>query len=212
MLFGERGWIEKIHNAGKRLASTVERMLKLVRTEELDLALEVERVDLDAPIRAAIEELGPFLQARNQSVEFTSDPNLGEAEIDVSKFSDIMVNLVGNAIKFTPDGGTIQVTAEGLERDAVRIRVTDQGTGIDASERQYLFEPFFTGFDTMHHSSGDYQFCKRGIGLGLCLVKTFVALHGGEVEVDSVPGQGSTFAFTLPREVRLARPPRFLAG
>ena len=81
----------------------------------------------------------------------------------------------------------------------MRFRVADPGVGIDPSDRRYLFEPFFTGFDTKHHSSGEYQFCKRGIGLGLCLVKTFVTLHGGSVEVSSAPGEGSTFAFTLPR-------------
>jgi signal transduction histidine kinase len=62
-----------------------------------------------------------------------------------------------------------------------------------------VFEPFFTGYDTMHHSSGDYQYGKRGIGLGLCLVKSFVELHGGRVECASSPGEGTTFAFTLPR-------------
>ena len=72
--------------------------------------------------------------------------------------------------------------------------------GIGRDDCPHLFEPFFTGFDTMHHSSGDFQFCKRGIGLGLCLVKTFVELHGGSVDVETAPGRGSTFAFTLPRK------------
>ena len=77
--------------------------------------------------------------------------------------------------------------------------IKDEGVGVHPSEQQYLFEPFFTGFDTLHHSSGDYQFGKRGIGLGLCLVKTFVELHGGRVEVQSTPDRGSSFGFVLPR-------------
>lgn len=208
----ERAWVEKIQNAGKRLASTVERMLKLTRTEELDLALDVEKVDLETAIRSAIGELTPFLEARRQRVEFTPAAGLGEAELDVAKFSDIMVNLLGNAIKFTPDEGLIRVSAEPMGNDRVRILVLDQGAGITDDERRYLFEPFFTGFDTMHHSSGDYQFCKRGIGLGLCLVKTFVGLHGGEVEVNSSAGQGSTFGFTLPRQVQPVAQARVRAG
>ena len=71
--------------------------------------------------------------------------------------------------------------------------------GFLSTDQQHLFEPFFTGFDTLRHSSGDYQFGKRGIGLGLWLVKTFVELHGGRVEVSSTPGNGSTFSFLLPR-------------
>ena len=93
-----------------------------------------------------------------------------------------------NAIKFTPDGGTIRLIAGPDGPDWVRFRVVDQGLGIGPAERRHLFEPFFTGFDTMHHSSGEYQYRKRGIGLGLCLVKTFAELHGGRVEVDSAPG------------------------
>jgi signal transduction histidine kinase len=81
----------------------------------------------------------------------------------------------------------------------VRFRVTDRGVGVTSADRDHLFEPFFTGYDTLHHSSGEYQYCKRGIGLGLCLVKTFVELHGGKVDVQSEPGQGSTFSFSLPR-------------
>ena len=71
----------------------------------------------------------------------------------------------------------------------VRVQVGDEGVGVPAEDQQYLFEPFFTGFDTLRHSSGDYQFGKRGIGLGLWLVKTFVELHGGRVEVASTPGR-----------------------
>jgi signal transduction histidine kinase len=197
----ERGWVERIQGAGKRLASTVERMLKLVRSEEFGHTLSVRPTALEPLLRAAIAELGPYLSARGQTVACEVDPELGSAEVDPDKLSDILTNLLINAIKFTPDGGTIRVEAEAYETDQVRFRVTDPGIGIEPAERSYLFEPFFTGFDTMHHSSGDYQFCKRGLGLGLCLVKTFVQLHGGTVEVSSTPGQGSTFGFVLPRSV-----------
>ena len=109
-----------------------------------------------------------------------------------------------NAIKFTPDR---RHNPHRRRRRAgyagLVLQVIDEGVGIAPEDQQYLFEPFFTGFDTMRHSSGDYQFGKRGIGLGLWLVKTFVELHGGRVEVSSTPGQGSTFSFLLPRNLEV---------
>ena len=129
------------------------------------------------------------------------DPETGSIEADPSKIADVLINLLANAIKFTPDGGTIRLEARAQPNSSseIRVEVTDQGQGVPPAEQEHLFEPFFTGFDTLRHSSGDYQFGKRGIGLGLCLVKTFVQLHGGRVEVSSTPGSGSTFAFVLPR-------------
>ena len=129
------------------------------------------------------------------------ESDLGSIEADSSKLMDILINLLANAIKFTPDRGTIRVRAQAVPGNPewVRVVVQDEGVGVHPSEQQYLFEPFFTGFDTLHHSSGDFQFGKRGIGLGLCLVKTFVELHGGRVEVQSIPDRGSSFGFVLPR-------------
>jgi signal transduction histidine kinase len=150
-----------------------------------------------------VADIQPFLDARHQQVEIRVDPGLGMAEIDPAKVGDVLTNLLVNAIKFTPDGGTLVVAAGPEGEDHVRFRVADTGVGISAADRSHLFEPFFTGYDTMHHSSGEYQYCKKGIGLGLCLVKTFVEMHGGSVEVMSTPSAGSTFGFTLPR-----RPPR----
>ncbi len=158
-------------------------------------------VELEPLVREAIEELTPYLEARKQRVEVEIEPQLGSIDADSAKIMDILINLLANAIKFTPDSGTIRVQAQSLEGNPewVRVVIKDEGVGVHPGEQQYLFEPFFTGFDTLHHSSGDYQFGKRGIGLGLCLVKTFVELHGGRVEVQSTPDRGSSFVFFLPR-------------
>ena len=198
----ERGWVDRIQGAGRRLASTVERMLKLLRADQLDRSLDLAEADLEPLIRRSVADLQPYLEARGQEVIIEADPGLGSAEVDAAKVGDILTNLIINAIKFTPDGGRILVTAGPDGPDRVRFRIADAGVGIGAAERKHLFEPFFTGYDTMHHSSGEFQYCKRGVGLGLCLVKAFVELHGGSVDVVSAPGEGSTFSFTLPRAPR----------
>ncbi len=196
----ERAWVDRIHGAGKRLASTVERMLKLLKSDQVAPSVAIEMVELEPLLRRSITDLQPFVAARNQEITIKVAPDLGSAEIDPSKVSDVLTNLIVNAIKFTPDGGTIAVEAacEGL--DQVRFRVTDRGMGIPVDDCRHLFEPFFTGNDTMHHSSGEYQYGKRGMGLGLCLVKAFVELHGGTVNVETTTGRGSCFSFTLPRK------------
>jgi signal transduction histidine kinase len=202
----ERQWVERIGAAAGRLARTVERMLKLVKNRDFSQSLEREPVELSALIGRAIEEIKPYLELRRQTVAVAVEPNLGPIEVDASKISDVVINLLVNAIKFTPDGGTIGLEAHALApaRDWVKVSVTDQGLGVSSADQPHLFEPFFTGFDTLRHSSGDYQFGKRGIGLGLWLVKTFVELHAGRVEVSSTPGSGSTFTFILPRSSMVA--------
>lgn len=200
----EKGWVERIQGAGKRLAGTVERMLKLVRSGQFGHTLSLEPTVLDTLVRQVVTELTPYLDARDQTVTLDLRPELGIALVDAAKFSDILTNLLINAIKFTPDGGTLRVAAGPHGPDHVRFEVADPGVGIEEADCVHLFEPFFTSFDTMHHSSGDYQFGKRGIGLGLCLVKTFVELHGGTIEVASSLGEGSTFAFIIPRGVPAA--------
>ena len=197
----ERQWVERINAAARRLAKTVQRMFKLVENKEFGQTLNLETVALEPLVREAIEELTPYLEVRQQRVEVEIEPQLGSLDADSSKIMDILINLLANAIKFTPDSGTIRVQAQSLEGNPewVRVVIKDEGVGVHPSEQQYLFEPFFTGFDTLHHSSGDYQFGKRGIGLGLCLVKTLVELHGGRVEVQSTPDRGSSFGFLLPR-------------
>ena len=197
----ERQWVDRIGAAAGRLARTVERMLKLVRNREFSQSLDTQPIELEPLVRQAIDELAPYLELRGQAVSVSIEPDLGPLEADPAKISDVLTNLLANAVKFTPDGGTIrlEVRAEPAAGDWVRVSVRDQGVGVSLDDQQHLFEPFFTGFDTLRHSSGDYQFGKRGIGLGLWLVKTFVELHGGRVEVSSTPGAGSTFAFLLPR-------------
>jgi signal transduction histidine kinase len=197
----ERQWVDRIGAAAGRLARTVEKMLKLVRNREFSQSLDTQPIELGPLVRQAIDEISPYLELRSQAVSVSIEPDLGVLEADASKISDVLTNLLANAVKFTPDGGTIrlEVRAEPAAGDWVRVSVRDQGVGVALDEQQHLFEPFFTGFDTLRHSSGDYQFGKRGIGLGLWLVKTFVELHGGRVEVSSTPGVGSTFSFLLPR-------------
>ena len=158
-----------------------------------------------------MDELDPYLELRRPvRGRSRSSPAWVPSRSDPDKIADVLINLLANAVKFTPDGGTIRIAAaaEPGATDWVRVSVSDEGVGVPADDQQHLFEPFFTGFDTLRHSSGDYQFGKRGIGLGLWLVKTFVEMHGGRVEVSSSHGQGSTFSFLLPRRRPAADPGR----
>jgi len=198
----ERGWMERIQAAGKRLAGTVDRMLKLIRSGEFDQTLTLRPTSLTDLTREVVSGLTPYLEARHQDIHLDLHPEFGVAHIDPGKFADIITNLLINAIKFTPDGGSIRIKGEPIGEDQVHIQVADSGVGIGPADRTHLFDLFFTSFDTMHHSSGDYQYCKRGIGLGLCVVKRFVELHGGTIDVTSTLDQGSTFDVIIPR-----RPP-----
>jgi signal transduction histidine kinase len=103
-----------------------------------------------------------------------------------------------NAIKFTPDKGRISLGVRAGEGDTVEFNVSDNGIGISEFDKPHIFDDLFTSFDTLHHSSGEYEFGKRGLGVGLAIAKRFVDMHGGAIHVDSELEKGSTFTFTLP--------------
>jgi signal transduction histidine kinase len=109
-----------------------------------------------------------------------------------------MDHVLLNAIKFTPDAGKIRLKAWRTPDRGVKIEVRDTGVGIEPASLPHIFEPFFTRFDVSRHASGHYEFDRRGLGLGLSLVKAFIEMHGGQVEVASTPGQGTAFTVVLP--------------
>jgi signal transduction histidine kinase len=117
-------------------------------------------------------------------------PGLGDFQADERKFKQIVVNLMSNAVKFTPDGGRVDVSAK-LDTDKIEIAVKDSGIGIAAEDHAAVFEEF-------KQVGRDYTRKAEGTGLGLALTKRFIELHGGEIRLESALGKGSTFTFTLP--------------
>jgi signal transduction histidine kinase len=159
--------------------------------------LQRRPVDLANVVRQAAGAVSSFLEQRQQTLKVEVVDEVGIVQLEEEKIHDSLVQLLINAIKFTPDGGTIELSAQRLP-ESVIIKVADHGTGIDAASLPYIFDLFFTRFDVFHHSSGTYEYDRRGLGLGLCVVKAFVEMHGGQVSVESELGRGTTFTIELP--------------
>lgn len=111
--------------------------------------------------------------------------------MDKVKFKQILYNLLNNAIKFSSEGGKVNISAE-LKEDIVEISVKDEGIGINEADYERVFHPFVQIDESISRKHG-------GVGLGLALVKRFVELHGGKVWVKASPGKGSTFTFRIPK-------------
>jgi signal transduction histidine kinase len=118
------------------------------------------------------------------------DNGLGDFRGDERKIKQILVNLLTNAVKFTPEGGQVRVEARSGD-SAVILSVVDNGIGVAKEDQEAIFEEF-------RQASGNYTRKREGTGLGLTLTKRFVEMHGGKIWVESEVGKGSTFTFTLP--------------
>jgi signal transduction histidine kinase len=103
-----------------------------------------------------------------------------------------------NAIKFSRDEQTIDLTVRPADDGRIDIQVRDRGVGISDEDVSQIFDAFFSTFDSKHHSSGSFEFGKRGIGLGLPVARKFAQMHGGDIDVETEEGQGSTFTVHLP--------------
>lgn len=145
-----------------------------------------ERVPL--LVKEAAFMLRPLAEARSIALKIELDGSLPPVMMDRSRVLQVISNLVGNAIKFTPEGGNIRIGCEPMGEE-VRFAISDTGPGIAADQLPYIFGRFWQASDRD----------RRGVGLGLSIARGIVEAHGGRIWVESEPGRGSTFFFTLPR-------------
>ena len=183
-------YLRDIHTSGQHLLGLINDILDLSKIEagrmELDLAAFHVPLLLDNSATLVRERASRHGLALAVEV----GPDLAEWVGDERKIKQVVINLLSNAVKFTPAGGSVTLRARRVPA-GLEIAVADTGVGIAADQQALVFEEF-------RQASGDYLRKAEGTGLGLSLAKRFVELHGGSIRVESAPGQGSTFSFTLP--------------
>ncbi|HEV8060376.1 MAG TPA: hybrid sensor histidine kinase/response regulator [Gemmataceae bacterium] len=193
-------WLARMHQSALRLSRHVDQLGKMLAVGRFERSLERQPTDLGVLLHEVVRDVQAFIVQRHQKLILDIPANLGSLPLEGSMIRDSLAHLLLNAIKFTPDGGKLQLAAERLPDRSVAIRVADEGVGIAGAEQVHLFKTFFTGGDIARHSSGIFEFGRKGLGLGLSLVRAFVEMHGGKIEVTSEAGKGSCFTILLPAE------------
>jgi signal transduction histidine kinase len=183
-------YVGDIRGSGEHLLSLINDILDLSKVEAGKMELELSEFDLPATLENVVTLVRERAQRHGIALKVDLAAGLGAIRADERKLKQIMLNLLSNAVKFTPDGGAITFAAKQVGQ-IVEIAVTDTGAGIAPEDQPVVFEEFKqVGSDSARKA--------EGTGLGLPLAKKFVELHGGEIRVESKPGVGSTFIFTLP--------------
>jgi signal transduction histidine kinase len=184
-------YLDGIRLAGQWMHHYIQDLLDVAQMESGGLRIAPAPEALDRLVDEAMSMLRPLATDRDQELVVDVAGDTPPVLVDRARFVQVLTNLVGNAIKFAPDGGRVVTRAEARD-DVVRISVTDNGPGIRAEDADAVFERFWQG------DKGD----RRGTGLGLAIARRIVEVHGGEIGFSSEPGRGTTFYFTLPRADR----------
>jgi signal transduction histidine kinase len=192
-----KSWLTRIDHAGQRLQHLVSQIVDMLVAGRFETTLQRSPTNMTTLLNQAADDVRPFIELRRQNLTVDLPADLGEAKVEVEKVRDSVNHLLLNAVKFTPDRGCISLSSR-RDGEQIEIKVADNGAGIDPACQARLFEPFFTGFDVSRHSSGHYEFGRKGIGLGLSVVKAFVQMHGGTIAATSEPGKGTTITLRLP--------------
>jgi signal transduction histidine kinase len=182
-------YLRDILESGQHLLSLINDILDLAKIEAGRMELELTDFDLAQAISNALTLVRERAQRRGIALHQAADEQLGRIRGDERKIKQVLLNLLSNALKFTPEGGRVDVRA-GIVDGLAEISVTDTGVGIAPEDQEAVFEEF--------RQVGTSDKKVEGTGLGLALSRKFIELHGGRIWVKSQVGMGSTFTFTLP--------------
>jgi len=186
-------YLGRIESSGERLLKLLNAVLDLSRLEAGRMPIEPKSDDLHRLVQTAIDDIAPLARARDIQVTLHEGAPL-TAWLDPARIAQVMINLLGNAIKFSPTGSRVEVRLARVQaldgRPMVQVTVADNGTGIPEEERTSVFDKFVQSSKTRSGAGGT--------GLGLAICRELVLSHGGDIRAEANPGGGSLFLFTLP--------------
>lgn len=191
--------ISNILTSAYSLEARASELLDLAKLEAEGFQLELEPTDINTVIYNIVDQLSPTIHSRNQSLTLNLAPHLPKTITDSLRLEQVLLNLLSNATKFTPEGGSISLTST-KQNDHIVIKVQDSGPSIPPEEQTKVFQPYY-------RLKGDKGHIP-GTGLGLALCKHLIELHGGTIWAESQQGKGTTFAFSLPLKNSQLKPAR----
>lgn len=190
VLPGTAETLDVIREEAHRLARLVEDLRTLSRADAGEIALVCSQVDPESLLRRVCAAYRPFMLEKDISLELEIDAETPQVSVDPDRIVQVIDNLLGNAVRFTPKGGRIRVRCL-PDGERLVIRVTDSGPGIAAQNLPHVFDRFYRADASRQRETG-------GSGLGLAIAKAIVELHAGTITAESQPGQGTTFTVSLP--------------
>ncbi|HEX8210647.1 MAG TPA: ATP-binding protein [Longimicrobium sp.] len=192
----ERGSLVRIDQVAGQMDGLIQDLLDVSRMERGATALELAPRAADDLLSEAADTLAPLASAHGLTLEVRGCGRETMVNADGSRVVQVLSNLVGNAVKFTPEGGTVTLSCHRDGDEEVRFAVADTGAGIEPEQLPHIFGAFWQA----RHAD------RRGLGLGLSIARGLVEAHGGRIWVESEPGSGTTFHFTLPAHAPLEAP------
>lgn len=198
----QRNALEVCRRMADRMESILADIFEMLRINDYQVSLKPERLDIVKLAQDIVTEMRAHAERRSQTLLLESAKPL-EVVADRSKLQRVFRSVLQNAIKFTRDGGRV-VCSISSEDEWVRVKVTDNGIGIEPDQLDKVFEAFYTASDTSGHTSGEYDFLARGSGLGLAITRGYVLLHKGRIWIESEgKDKGATVCVQLPLDCRV---------
>jgi signal transduction histidine kinase len=203
----QRHLLEEALKGTDRLKEIVNNLIDLSKANIGELTINLQNINIRDVIDYTLATFQRAVQERNILIKVHDFDQVPIVRGDPERLKQVFFHLISNAIKFTPDGGWIELrwknsqisNPEGISQPAIEILIKDTGIGIDPREQKRIFEPFYEVGDPLHHSTDKTKFMGRGIGIGLTIVKNIIEGHGGMVWVESEGvGHGSEFHIVLP--------------
>lgn len=190
-----RNQLTMVHNNASYLLSLINQLLDFRKMEVDRRQLRVSKLDIVNFLTEVNKAFDMYARQKNIKLEIATELETAYLWFDQKLMQKVMFNLIGNALKFTPDGGRVTVSVGELP-DCVEIKVSDTGIGVDPSLQEKIFEDFYQIHNSTESILNNHT---SGSGIGLSIVKQYVEMHGSKIEVSSIIGQGSTFSFRLKK-------------